>query len=325
MTLHPSTHRAHPDAVKAPAPVTVLLATRNGAAHLAEQLDSLLAQTLPARILVRDDASGDATPALIDHYARKHPSIEHIEPGSPASGSATANFSRLLSHVLGTSSAPPYLMLCDQDDVWLPAKVEVTLARMRTLERSYPGQPLLVHTDMIVTDEDLRPLHPSLWGYQHSNPHLDGLNRLLLQNTVTGCSVLCNLALARLAAPIPAAVAMHDWWLALTASAFGHIGIVEEPTLYYRQHERNATGAKRFDLPFVLGRLRSRALLDKNFTQAEAFLDRYAARCSPVQRRLLEDFIALRDAPWLRRRRILVARRLFKQGWIRNLGLLANV
>ena len=67
-------------------------------------------------------------------------------------------------------------------------------------------------------------------------------DRLLSQNVVTGCTVMVNRALLDLAAPWPEAAVMHDWYLALVAACFGQIGLVEEATIDYRQHERNQVG-----------------------------------------------------------------------------------
>jgi hypothetical protein len=62
---------------------------------------------------------------------------------------------------------------------------------------------------------------------------------------------MINRTLLNLALPVPTQVIMHDWWLALIASTFGKITIVNQPTVLYRQHSNNNTGAKEWSLAFI--------------------------------------------------------------------------
>ncbi|MHB8877671.1 MAG: glycosyltransferase family protein [Myxococcaceae bacterium] len=143
------------------------------------------------------------------------------------------------------SEGADYVFLCDQDDVWKPSKLGSSLATMVELERRFGDEgPLLVHTDLIVTDERLRPLHPSMLAHQGLHHEAESpLEVLLVQNFVTGCATVVNRALLRLALPLPDSCPMHDWWLALCAAASGHLGFVPEPSVWYRQHSGNEVGA----------------------------------------------------------------------------------
>ena len=103
--------------------------------------------------------------------------------------------------------------------------------------------PVLAHTDLVVVDENLHTIAPSFWSYSNLNPYCGSrLNRLLIQNVVTGSATMINRALARLASPIPQGAVLHDWWLALVASALGRIEAIPEKTVLYRQHGRNCAG-----------------------------------------------------------------------------------
>ena len=67
----------------------VLLPAYQGARYLPEQLDSILAQSRSGlRILVRDDGSSDATPAVLADYAARHPEIVAIDDRRPRLGAA---------------------------------------------------------------------------------------------------------------------------------------------------------------------------------------------------------------------------------------------
>ncbi len=111
--------------------ITVLLAAWNGERYLKEQMESLLGQTNQEfTILISDDGSSDRTPQIISEYENRFPdrikSLKNLKP----SGSARDNFFRLLK-----SASDEYLMFCDQDDIWLPDKVEVTLREMKKMEK----------------------------------------------------------------------------------------------------------------------------------------------------------------------------------------------
>ena len=110
--------------------VSVLLASYNGEKYIREQLDSILNQTFSdLSIVISDDLSADGTPEIIREYEEQYPGRVRSLRNSERSGSAQNNFFRLLK-----SEADDYIMLCDQDDVWLPDKVEVTLREMKKLE-----------------------------------------------------------------------------------------------------------------------------------------------------------------------------------------------
>lgn len=136
-------------------------------------------------------------------------------------------------------------MFCDHDDVWKPRKVEMTVRRMMELEQAN-GQdiPLLVHTDLVVADENLKVLSDSMFRSQNLNRKGNRLNNLLVQNNVTGCTMMVNKALVDMVGPAPKHAVMHDWWMALIAACFGKIGFVRQATILYRQHHANEVGAK---------------------------------------------------------------------------------
>src|SRR5690606_14515380 len=231
--------------------VAIILPTYNGARYLREQIDSLLAQSHHDFVIVtRDDGSTDASKELIAGYADEHPERFHIVESGGVNVGASAGFSLLLQYVLDNKAAlaleKAYIMCCDQDDIWYPHKIAISLQRMRTLETQSPGLPLLVHSDMRVVDEERRQVAPSFVAYQGLNPFRNSFTRLLVSNVVTGCTVLFNEELAQLASPVPRDAIMHDWWLALLASAFGRVSFIEKTLVDYRQHDSNTLGAKEY-------------------------------------------------------------------------------
>ena len=300
--------------------IDILLGTFNGARHLRAQFDSLLGQEGVAfRVLVRDDGSGDETRAIVDEYRRAHPDLVTCLEGAGTLG-LIGNFERLLA-----ATQAPYAALSDQDDVWAPGKLSVLLSAMRDLEARYgPDAPLLVHCDLSVVDEALRELHPSFWRFSGFDPRRATLARLLVKNTVTGCASLANAALVKLALPVPRAALLHDYWLALVACAAGHIGTIAQPLVAYRQHQRNAIGARPYGLRSAAARLASGLEtwdMRARRRQAAALLERCQSVMAADTRALLEDFIGLPGRSWLDRRRILLRRGILMPGVMRNLAL----
>ena len=223
--------------------IAILLATYNGEKYLRPLLESLFAQTEQDwQLLVSDDHSQDATPEILEEYAARYPDRIRLLSYETASGSSKANFLRLTSQAEGF----PYLMYCDQDDVWKPDKIQKTLACMQRLENGQPEVPCLVHTDLAVVDEDEKLLHDSFFYSSMLDPRRDQLCQLLIQNIVTGCTMMINHALWQLAVlPADASkIVMHDMWLALLAASCGRIGFLPEATILYRQHVGNVVGAK---------------------------------------------------------------------------------
>jgi len=238
--------------------IGILMATYNGENFIRDQIDSILNQTYNNWILViHDDGSTDNTINIVKEYEKKYPNkILFIEDNIKCGG-AKENFSHLIDLAKKNFNFD-YIMFADQDDVWLPNKIEITLSKMLELEENFGNNvPIIVHTDLIVVDKDLNIIANSFWDYQKINPQNNNLNCLLLENTVTGCTMMINKCLLELLkTPFPREAIIHDWWIALVCVL--HQGVIfplREKTVLYRQHDKNDTGAKGADLKNLLIRL----------------------------------------------------------------------
>jgi hypothetical protein len=218
-------------------------------------------------------------------------------------------------------------MFCDQDDVWLASKVELTMAAMLQAEAERPSTPVLVHTDLQIVDKNLRLLHPSLMAYQHiGGGGASDVRSLLCQNHVTGSTVMANRSLvSKVRGDAADDMLMHDWWLALVAALCGAVVYVDEPTVFYRQHGKNLMGAKPPSILYFAGRLVAlargeapRRHLRNCAKQARALLDRHGSDCSVSARRAMMVVAMLTDLGPVERRYLLVRHRLLRQGPLRN-------
>ncbi|MDX2007810.1 MAG: glycosyltransferase family 2 protein [Meiothermus sp.] len=295
--------------------VEILLATYNGAKYLEAQLESLFSQTFQHwRILARDDGSSDGTVEILRDFVERYPQrLEIIKDGQLGLG-AKGNFARLMQH-----SRAPYVMFCDQDDIWLPNKIEQTLGAMLTLEATIGRQtPILVCTDLAVVDGNLQAIAPSLAAYQHLEPASgQPWKKLLVQNFVTGCTVMINQALCERAMPIPPEAKMHDWWLGLVAGVFGHLEYIPTATLLYRQHGSNDTGAAAWNLATIRRKATTiQQSIRSSQQQARAFQLRFGGQIP----RVIQEFADLSAHGFLSRRLWLWRNRVTYTGLARNLG-----
>jgi glycosyltransferase involved in cell wall biosynthesis len=303
--------------------IAILLSTYNGEEFIEEFLISLLQQTnQDYTLFIRDDGSTDGTIEIIHEFANKYANVQLVE--TEGNKGSKQSFSILSEYVLSNFTFD-YFMFADQDDVWLPNKIQKSFIKMKEMENRFGNIALLVHTNLKVVDSRLNLLSESFWKYQNLNPHLDGLNRLLMQNVITGCTLFVNRKLVEIGLPIPQVAIMHDWWLSLVASAFGEIGYIQEPSILYRQHSANTLGAKKFDLIYFMKKMMNPITIEKNIMQCKQFYDTYRDNVLPYQKVLLLKFLKLSEVNFFIKILIIIKFKFYKNGFIRNIGLLLKI
>ena len=299
--------------------VLILLATYNGEKYIRKMVDSVLQQDHPnIHMILSDDNSSDGTVGILEEYAANYPDkITHYRSGQRF-GCAQKHF----MHLLRAFHDAPYVMFCDQDDVWHSDKVSLALRKMQEIEAD-PSVPALVHTDLRVVDQELKEIAPSFCRHSCLDGNRLALNQLLVQNVVTGCTVMMNRSLATLACRegFDDAMMMHDWWIALLASACGKAAFLNVATLDYRQHGNNSVGAKNVrSSSYLIRRLGSKSMrqsLAGAARQADAFLTAYSDLLDPKQINLLQAFASTQNASLLKRNRIYRKHKLYKYGFVR--------
>lgn len=200
--------------------ISVCLTTCNGGRFIAAQLHSVLSQLSGHdEVIIADDGSRDDTLAITRGIA--DPRIRYL-PASNGLG-VVRNFERTLAAARGD-----LVFLCDQDDVWLPGKVDLCVAALR--------ENLLVVTDCRVVDSELGEIFPSFFAVRHSGP---GILHNLFRNSYLGCCMAFRRELLATALPIPGNVPMHDMWLGLLAECRGKVHFLPDTLLLYRRHGHN--------------------------------------------------------------------------------------
>lgn len=259
------------------------MSTYQGERFVAEQVHSILGQLPPdGRLFVRDDGSTDRTTERIESIA--DPRISLVR-------GTNIGFARSFFALLEMLPAEADLvMLSDQDDVWLPGRIDRAAQQMCGREG-----PTLYCSRLELVDEALRPL-----GISSPWPRGPSFANALAENIVTGCTVALNRAALGLVLRLgdPAAIHFHDWWMYLVISAFGTVIADPVPTVLYRQHGGNVvgrgSGVRRYlvNLQFI----RRKSWVHIMFSQIENFRSVHADKLAPEQRRLLDRVFDPRSA-----------------------------
>lgn len=300
--------------------ISIALCTRNGETYIEEQLESLERQSFhPCELVISDDASSDRTIAKIKYFSSKSNLNIHLIQNKEKLG-VLENFSRAISSCQGD-----YLALCDQDDIWLPGRLKESYCLIKQKEAELGNDtPILMHSDLEVIDQAGRKTASSFMKLRQIE-HLDSkpLQRLLVQNFVTGSTVMFNRPLFNLALPIPPTAVMHDWWLALVAAACGNIIFNDKPTVLYRQHKNNYFGAKHPLSLFSLKRLTDINTLEKELAatiiQARELKERLNSRSMSNDFHLLDKYLAATSRGGLMAAELAHKEKISKSGKTRNL------
>ena len=308
--------------------IAILLATYNGQQFISQQIDSILNQTNTKwQLFISDDCSSDDTLEIIETYCRQYPNRITNLHNTKRFGNAKDHF----FHMIHTVEAS-YYMLSDQDDVWDEDKIDKTFKRMLQIESSCSELPVLIHTDLKVTNECLIVLSDSYAKYSGIYPRKNSLKVQLIQNCVTGCTALFNANLRGLLlryTPVDqntTPILMHDWWLALIAIVFGQVEYIHEPTMMYRQHMNNSVGATDFrNANHIIERSRNHGIRQRivaTMKQAEFFCELYKDRLSPDISHLIESYSKVNSEKKIMRILLYLRTGVLKQGFARRVAQL---
>lgn len=279
--------------------VNILMSTYNGQQFLAEQIRSIQEQSYTDwTLFIRDDGSSDNTKEILKDFERQDSRIHLIDSDKSDNLGVIKSFHKLVNH-----DRADYYFFSDQDDVWLPNKLELSL---KEAQNYLADLPLMVYMDLKVVNQDLEIMTESMVKSQSHHANTE-LVQELTENTVTGGVAMINHALAEMWQETDD-ILMHDWYLALLASAFGNLVFIDQPGELYRQHSDNVLGARTFSKRFKKW-IRPHILfavywdLIKNSQKQARHL--LQMPLSQSNRELIEAFVTIMDKPMLERFRIL--------------------
>ena len=233
--------------------VSVALCTYNGEKFLEEQFNSYLTQTLqPQEIVICDDGSTDKTIEIAETLRKKTNIPVRIYRNDSQLG-FVKNFEKAISLCTGDLIA-----LSDQDDVWMPDKLEILVSEFK---RDENRNLKLIFTDLDLVNENLEPLGKTMWGAMGFDEKLrqtcldKGFLYVLKKTSyVTGASVMIRKELVKDATPFEdkAELWFHDGQLAVLAAKQKAIKFIERPLVLYRQNNTQSIGTKYLNLPSQL-------------------------------------------------------------------------
>lgn len=218
--------------------IDILMATYNGEKYIKEQIDSILEQTYSNfKLIISDDCSTDKTREILKEYEKKDNRVEIYFQEQNLG--YVKNFEFLLTKVQNK-----IYMLSDQDDIWLPEKVEKTYNKLVETNAD------LVFTDLTVINENKEVISESFNNLMKLSRKIEktinSYELVYLYNCVTGCTIMAKKEKIKDILPIPinSKHIFHDQWIALVTSINGKIVYLPEKLIRYRQHGDNQVGIK---------------------------------------------------------------------------------
>lgn len=294
------------------------MATYNGQKYLSEQIDSILSQTHKNwQIIVSDDGSQDNTLTLLNDYANRLGPEKFIIVKGPGKG-FVANF---LSMVCRQGIKGDYYAYADQDDIWVPNKLERALEWLRTISVEVPA--------LYCSRTELVDEHGHSLKYSTLFKRSPSFSNALVQSIAGGNTMVFNQAafnLLRMAGD-KLNIITHDWWTYLLITGVGgKVYYDPVPSLKYRQHAFNLIGSNlgwraRWKRVIDLFRGRFKIWTDLNL---QALMGCESLLTAENQW-LLEQFNAARNASLMERIVKMIKIGVYRQTFLGNLGLLAGI
>lgn len=208
--------------------ISIAMATYNGEKYLKEQLDSIYNQTYKnIEVIVCDDCSNDNTVKILEEYKNKYGLKYFI---NKVNLGYVKNFEKAISLCNGD-----YIALSDQDDIWLPEKLEILLANI--------GDNFVIHSDAYLIDEKNELISESYTRF--SKKMVNPINEIdmILNGCVTGCTTLIKKDFLLTILPFPEYLYVHDKYIGFASFLEGKLIYIDKPLIKYRQHNENNIGA----------------------------------------------------------------------------------
>lgn len=218
--------------------ISVAMVSYQGAKYIKEQLDSILKQLGPEdEVVVSDDGSTDGTREILKSYQEQDDRVHMID--GPKTG-VKANVENALRACQGE-----YIFLADQDDIWMPEKVERVMEEFMSKHAN-----LVVHDAIVMDGECSEVILESFYSLKSSGA---GMLKNIWRNTYIGCCMAFKRNLLEEVLPIPSYIEMHDQWIGVINDNLGlGTSFIPEKLLKYRRHGNNASGMTHYGIPRMI-------------------------------------------------------------------------
>lgn len=290
----------------------------------------LLVVEINWRLIVRDDDSNDSTLEKLRAWRdRLGTRILLLDDTNPKKLGLIGNYNAVLS-----ASTSMWVFTADPDDVWLPQHVPLIMKAINLSETTWGiNLPMAIGSDGVVVDAQLKPIADSYWMWSRILPRQNPkIPKIAMESAALGSTMAVNRALLSTALPLPPQAAYQDWWLAMVASAFGRLTLLDQPTILYRRHSINATnspyssslvrGLLRFLTAPNVARHRLKFLINQAAKQSYEFHTRYHEKLSPKDNRALIDLSSIQKFGFVQRRLIIIKNELWFGYLLKNIGLM---
>ena len=215
--------------------MSIAMATYNGCRYLREQLNSLCEQTVPFyELVISDDCSTDSTVEIIKEYAKKF-NVKLLTPDNNLG--PNKNFENAIRACEGD-----YIMICDQDDIWMKNKIETCLHYIHGVENKKGNSvPILISSETICFNDN-NVINSS--SYSCSGIETDYQYFILNNLRNQGCTLMMNRALSDSLGSFPILFReiSYDSYIATVATLLGERCHIHQPLMYYRNHNNNVIG-----------------------------------------------------------------------------------
>ena len=204
------------------------MSTYNGAKFIREQIESVLNQSVDVRLIIRDDGSTDETLTILKEYEE----MGKIELHAGENIGVVNSFFCLLRN----APTSDYYAFCDQDDFWLPNKLEVAINFLK----STPSEPYLYCSDVVPVNENLERINVKAKKRKYKLTFAESL----VQAVAPGCTFVFNNKLKELfsLAKNIENVSIHDWFIHKLCAACGKV--------YYDENAYNYLLLEKKGIPY---------------------------------------------------------------------------
>ncbi|MGO5078922.1 glycosyltransferase [Lactobacillus amylovorus] len=228
--------------------VVIMMATYNGEKYIQDQIESLQNQTFTNwELYISDDNSTDRTVDIIKNIQNKEDRIKKIIRNDSSYHGAYANYFNILYYVKKNCSKYDYYFYCDQDDVWLPNKIEDEVKGLVNIENKYSRTtPAFVYCDLELCDPKCNPIHDKMSNHIRTQFIKNPYNNFFKEQYVWGTSMAHNIALWNLLFiedPNKVGnIVTHDGYISRYAAVYGKIKYISKPLILYRRTNNNVSG-----------------------------------------------------------------------------------